>query len=282
MGTAIAYDHNVENLIDELSATGHVTHQSFKKTSVTLHHNGGRNTLGGLLEVWKTRPASAHFDVDASGNVAQYVKVDEYAWAVGNGAGNESTISIEMCDETLAPQWKVGDVTLASAERLAAWLFVHVIGARPNTGNFFPHRHWSSTDCPGPYVMNQWNAILLRVQAAYDAFKGGSGGGVVTPPSGGKESIVVVAHEVINGKWGNGPDRVSRLIAAGYNPAEVQAEVNAILRGQTPAPAKESISQLAHEVIEGKWGNGPDRVARLRAAGYDPNAVQAEVNRELA
>jgi hypothetical protein len=279
MGNTIAYDHNVADYIDELSATGHVTHQSFKKTSVTLHHNGGRNSLGGLLEVWKTRPASAHFDVDASGAVAQYVKVDEYAWAVGNGAGNESTISIEMCDETLAPQWKVGDVTLASAERLAAWLFVHVIGARPNTSNFFPHRHWSSTDCPGPYVMNQWNAILLRVQAAYDAYKGGGTG---TPPSGGNVSVETVAHEVIAGKWGNGPDRIARLKAAGYDPAAVQAAVNAILAGHASTPPKESISQVAKEVIAGKWGNGPDRVSRLKAAGYDPNVVQAEVNRELA
>lgn len=46
-----------------------------------------------------------------------------------------------------------------------------------------------------------------------------------------------------------------------------------------PTESKKSISQLADEVIAGKWGNGNDRVERLKAAGYDYNAVQAEVNR---
>ena len=280
--TTIGYDHSVKDLISELSATKHVTHETFKKTSVTLHHNGGRLTHEGVLDVWKTRPASAHFDVDAAGNVAQYVQVDEYAWAVGSTAGNESTISIEMCDETLAPQWKVGDVTLASAERLAGWLFAHVIGARPSTANFFPHKHWSSTDCPGPYVMNDWNAILLRVQSAYDSFKGTAS----APPSspGSHETVLQVAQEVIRGVWGNNPQRAAKLKAAGYDPTAVQNEVNALLSGHTPtpAPAKKSVSTIAEEVIAGKWGNGPDRIARLKAAGYDPNAVQAKVNADLA
>ena len=46
-----------------------------------------------------------------------------------------------------------------------------------------------------------------------------------------------------------------------------------------PTENKKSISQLADEVIAGKWGNGNDRVKRLKAAGYDYNAVQDEVNR---
>lgn len=44
---------------------------------------------------------------------------------------------------------------------------------------------------------------------------------------------------------------------------------------------KKSVSTLAVEVIDGKWGNGPERVRRLRAAGYNPDAVQKEVNRRL-
>jgi hypothetical protein len=39
--------------------------------------------------------------------------------------------------------------------------------------------------------------------------------------------------------------------------------------------------QIAREVIRGNWGNGQDRVNRLRAAGYDPSVVQATVNKIL-
>ena len=42
-----------------------------------------------------------------------------------------------------------------------------------------------------------------------------------------------------------------------------------------------SLTQIAKEVIQGKWGNGQDRVNRLTAAGCDYDAVQEEVNRLL-
>lgn len=48
-----------------------------------------------------------------------------------------------------------------------------------------------------------------------------------------------------------------------------------------PAPARKSVNQIAKEVIAGKWGNGPERRRRLRAAGYDATSVQREVNRLL-
>lgn len=47
-------------------------------------------------------------------------------------------------------------------------------------------------------------------------------------------------------------------------------------------PVLKSIATIAREVIDGKWGNGDDRIRRLRAAGYNPEAVQAEVNRQLS
>ena len=36
--------------------------------------------------------------------------------------------------------------------------------------------------------------------------------------------------------------------------------------------------EVAYDVIDGKWGNGQDRINRLRAAGYDPQAIQSIVN----
>lgn len=50
----------------------------------------------------------------------------------------------------------------------------------------------------------------------------------------------------------------------------------------TPTSSKLPVDQVARQVIAGSWGNGDDRAARLRAAGYDPAAVQAEVNRQLS
>ncbi|RSX46132.1 GH25 family lysozyme [Bifidobacterium castoris] len=48
-----------------------------------------------------------------------------------------------------------------------------------------------------------------------------------------------------------------------------------------PTPAKKSEDTIASEVIAGAWGNGQDRVNRLKQAGYDPAAIQAKVNARL-
>ena len=45
---------------------------------------------------------------------------------------------------------------------------------------------------------------------------------------------------------------------------------------------KKTVDQIAQEVINGEWGNGEDRVEKLKSAGYDPDAVQKKVNELLA
>lgn len=43
--------------------------------------------------------------------------------------------------------------------------------------------------------------------------------------------------------------------------------------------SKKSITEVAKEVIQGKWGNGIDRKNKLTSAGYDYDAVQSAVNK---
>jgi hypothetical protein len=279
--TAIAYDRPVKNLIAGLDATGHVTHTAYRKSSVTFHHNGGRLSHEGVLEVWKTREASAHFDVDGAGDLAQYVRVAEYAWAAGNTQGNKESIHIELANATLAPDYTVADATVHSGTRLAGWLFARVIGERPTRQTVHYHHDWKSTVCAGPYMDKLREQVFLEVEAAYNEFAGGPTPPPPAPTPAGK-SIDQVAREVIAGAWGNGPDRSRRLVEAGYSYAEVQAAVNRILGANVGnAPTRPSISLLASQVIAGQWGNGAERERRITAAGYDYQAVRAEVNRRL-
>lgn len=94
-----------------------------------------------------------------------------------------------------------------------------------------------------------------------------------------QKDVTTIAREVIAGKWGNGEDRKNRLQSAGYDFNAVQAEVNRILSGAPARPTLKPLTTIAKEVLQGKWGNGTDRKNRLESAGYDYNAVQAEVNR---
>lgn len=83
--------------------------------------------------------------------------------------------------------------------------------------------------------------------------------------------VEILAHEVIEGKWGNGAERRTRLTEAGYDYNAVQIRVNAILQEQL-------IDALARQVIEGVYGNG---AARREALGDMYEAVQARVNEIL-
>lgn len=106
------------------------------------------------------------------------------------------------------------------------------------------------------------------------------------------KSIEEIVKEVIAGKWGNGSERKAKLTEAGYNADVIQDKVNEALGGtktetkvEAPKPAPvnpttptKTIDEVAREVINGKWGNGADRKARLEKAGHNYSEVQAKVN----
>ena len=60
---------------------------------------------------------------------------------------------------------------------------------------------------------------------------------------------------------------------------DMNVMVNNIIGQQ---PTEKTIDELAREVINGKWGNGEDRKARLTSAGYNYQEVQNRVNQILA
>ena len=53
-------------------------------------------------------------------------------------------------------------------------------------------------------------------------------------------------------------------------------------KGFGTSTPKKTVEELAKEVLDGKWGNGKERVDRLTAAGYDYAAVQKRVNELIA
>ena len=93
-----------------------------------------------------------------------------------------------------------------------------------------------------------------------------------------KKSIDEIAQEVIDGKWGNGDTRKSKLEKAGYDYNKVQNRVNEILSSKNK---KKSVTEVAKDVIAGEYGNGDARKKKLEAEGYDYDQVQAKVNQLL-
>lgn len=116
--------------------------------------------------------------------------------------------------------------------------------------------------------------------ASWNKLAGRRAVSVLAKPTAAKKNINTIAKEVLAGKWGNGQDRKSRLTKAGYDYAKVQAAVNKLVKASQLSSEK-VINAVAHEVISGKWGNGQERIDRLKAAGYDSGRVQKRVNELL-
>ena len=56
--------------------------------------------------------------------------------------------------------------------------------------------------------------------------------------------------------------------------------INGYNKNTNVKPSK-SVTEIAHEVIDGKWGNGTERKNKLSKAGYNYDAVQNKVNELL-
>lgn len=218
------------------------------------------------------RGVSAHYFVGHSGEIWQCVEDKNVAWHCGaltykhKYARNSNSISIELCCRKNSNGWYFEDATVKTAIELTKELMKKY---NIPVSNVIRHYDVSGKQCPAPYVLNNtkhtWSGFINSLS---------------TIPTTIKKSNSEIAKEVIAGKWGNGTERKNKLTASGYDYNAVQAEVNRLLNKGTVS-TKKSNEEIAKEVIAGKWGNGATRKAKLKAAGYDPDAIQKLVNKLL-
>lgn len=116
-----------------------------------------------------------------------------------------------------------------------------------------------------------WNASSIQGYARMDL-------GMAVNTTMTFEQVVLA---VLAGSMGNGAERIANIKAAGQDPFKVQAEINKRLTTATPPAPTKSITEVAQEVISGKWSSGSDRTDKLKQAGYDAVAVQQKVNELL-
>lgn len=209
--------------------------------------------------------ASAHLFVDKDGSIRQSVRFEDTAWAVGNWAENQRTVSVEVVSAG-------EDFTEAQISALAA-IYQHL---RAAYGISRVIRHYDVTGkrCLAPYAhAGKWAALKAHITGGSAAVSGGGSGGGA--PSG---TVVDLTRRVIAGEFGNGDEHRAAL---GSRYDEVQAEVNRILLGGSSVSAASvapDIKAMAQAAIRGEYGNGDACQAAL-GANYD--AVQARVNEIL-
>ena len=195
-------------VIERLAPLGHncrpgINRRGFR--GVTIHNtsnwSNGANALAHanlLRNGWKDVYTSWHYVVDKDYAV-RCVPENEVAWCQGdgNGDGNMTTISIEICDNA------DGDIRKATDN--AVELCADILrrnGITNVNGHLFQHNYWTGKDCPydirrgNPY---DWGTFCNKVQQALN---------------GGGEVVDQIIHAGSRVKF-NGVFRVDEIILPG-------------------------------------------------------------------
>jgi len=139
---------------------------------VVVHHNAGVLTVDQIWQVWQTRQASAHYQVESGGRIGQLVYDDNTAWHAANSLANRTSIGIEISNSGGAAQdWPVAQKAIEEAGKLiGAVCYVKKLG-RPRHGvNVFDHRRWTNTSCPHHLAAGgkYHNQLMGHAVAHYD------------------------------------------------------------------------------------------------------------------
>lgn len=89
------------------------------------------------------------------------------------------------------------------------------------------------------------------------------------------KSLDEIAKDVINGLYGNYPERKTKLEAEGYNYSLVQSKVNELLTPKKLTQEEDYLLILVKRTIRGDYGNGKQRKLNL---GNYYEEVQRQVN----
>lgn len=160
-----------------LKKNGQNTHYSTGRygqsiSKIVIHHNAGNLTTEGCYNTWQTRPASAHYQVEANGTVGQLVLDSNTAWHAGNWTINTQSIGIEHADyKDGNGQWRMTEATINSGARLVAALCLQYSLGRPQWGvNVAGHNECVSTECPASLAVggSQHDEYITKAQEWYD------------------------------------------------------------------------------------------------------------------
>lgn len=143
-----------------------------KIDKIVIHHNAGDLSIKDCWDVWRTRQASAHYQVQGDGRIGQLVWDRDTAWHAGNLAVNQTSIGIEHANNNTR-DWTISDETLENGAHLVAALCVYYKLGRPQWGkNVYPHQRFSATACPGAIAGAQKAKYMERAQYWYDQMTG--------------------------------------------------------------------------------------------------------------
>lgn len=270
---------------------------------ITIHNTANDASAKNEISymIGNNNQTSFHYAVDDY-QAVQGIPENRNSWNAGDGHGfgNMKTISIEICYS------KSGGDRFQKAEENAAELVAILMKKygwgtdKIGTKTINTHQYRSGKYCPHRTLDEGIDKFWNMVREKYATITGTEYNPQPETPttsSGRKVGDVVT----INGIY------TSSTSTTKLNPARNSGTITKIVSARNPylldygnlgwtndscitsstggssnsGNSGKSIDQIAQEVINGQWGNGNDRKARLEAAGYNYSEVQNKVNEIL-
>ena len=278
---------------------------------ITVHHMAGNLTIDGCKNALQSRGGSVNYAIQSDGTIGLLLPEKFRPWTSNSPDNDYFSVTIEVANAPGAgePDWKVTDAALQSTIKLCADICKrNGIKKLTFTGqlagsNLTMHKWFYATGCPGKYLGGKFPYIVQEVNKILN----GSNSSATTTPTTPATPTPTVSYKTmyVNAKDGlNYRDKPSGNIRGAYkNGTLVRYVVGSetktggytwvkmdngfyiakdYLSEKKPSTTtKKSNTEIAKEVIAGKWGNGEERVKKLTAAGYNASEVQKEVNKLL-
>ena len=279
--------------------------RNHKIDTVTIHCVVGQcsvETLGNIFAP-TSRQASCNYGIGADGRIGMYCEEKDRSWCSSNSANDNRAITIEVASDTKHPYAVNAKAYAALIDLLVdickrngiprlVWSTSKADRVNHKNGcNMTVHRDYANKSCPGEYLYSrhaqiasevnkrlgstdtrpQPEKVLYRVQTGAFRNKAGAEALLQQVKAKGFDTYVVKVNGLYKVQVGafaqksNAIAMAAKLKAAGFSTYVVSG-------------GGKSVEEIAREVLQGKWGNGADRKARLEAAGYDYAEVQAKVN----
>ena len=144
---------------------------------ISIHHCAGNLSIEACGQVFANpnTQASAHYCVDGTGRVGQYVDEDDRAWCCASRAIDNQVVTIEVANDNTTT-WTVSDTALETTidlcvdicrrNNLPGLFFANdedLLLDDPSRQNLIPHRFCYPTYCPGDYLLSKYSYICDEV-----------------------------------------------------------------------------------------------------------------------
>lgn len=143
-----------------------------KINGLNVHHHATTNDAGISRLVTSSDPASANYIIRTNGSLIGSVEEQYRAWTTSAYANDDDKITVEVQNETGAPDWRISAAAMATLVELYADI-ARRYGFTPDRAHIWGHRDYAATACPGPYLYPRLGEVAQKAAALSTPIPGG-------------------------------------------------------------------------------------------------------------